>query len=289
MNEFYFRFRRIQAILMVATILTIVFIATFAATLGESQSTKIAVSPDIVDLALAETVTMTIRVEGVENLYGLELNIRYDPTIVRVDSIRPGTFLNADFVVEQKINNDTGRSSLAYTQIGHPARSGSGDIAELVLRKTDCLGQSPLQLANVILSDENGNAIPHTLSSGQTQSGSPAAIRRLTGTIFYDSDDDGKKGSGEENLPLWPIYTQRFGVDLTGLQHMALSDQNGAFQFADLACGRYQVWSRNSLSSVLTRTVDLPVSVDLQIPALPLTGTLDYPLDLLFLPALYSP
>ena len=112
-----------------------------------------------------ETITVAIRVENVEDLYGLELAVLFDPTVVTVESIEPGDFLSADFVVPSSgVDNETGRAFLAYTQLSPaPARSGSGDVAILTLRRAARSGQPSLQLADVVLSDNNGMVIPHTV------------------------------------------------------------------------------------------------------------------------------
>jgi len=288
MTELRSLLRRIQSIILVAAGLVIFAGIALNAAQAAPQSTRVVVTPASVDIGSADTNTVTIRVEEVTKLYGLELAVQYDPTIVKVESIKPGDFLSADFVVEQKVDNDAGRASLAYTQIGHSPRSGSGAVALFTLRKTGCLGQSPLQLSSVILSDNNGNAIPHTLSPGQAQNGVPPANRKLTGSIFYDVNGDGTKGTGEDMLRLWPVYLQRFNLEPAGAQHLALSDQNGVFQIESLSCGRYQLWSQNGSDFVLTQTVDIPASSDVQVPALPITGTLRYPLEQVFLPLLVS-
>ncbi|HRJ40258.1 MAG: cohesin domain-containing protein [Caldilineaceae bacterium] len=287
-NKRLFPIRSILIFFLVAAALAVLSGSAIKSLKGAIQNTSVVVSPDIVELTSTEAFTATIRVTDVISLYGVELDVRYDPSIVGVESFKPGSFLSADFIVEQTIDNNAGRASLAYTQIGNLPQSGSGDIALLTLRRRDCLGQTPLELIDVILSDHNGKAISYTLGAGQVQSGSPPTNRKVTGSIFHDSNQNGSQDSDEKALELWPVYLQRLGIEPTGAQSMVLSDPQGNFQMESLTCGRHQLWTRNGSTSLLTQTVDIPASTDLQIPALPLTGTLQYPLIRISLPLVFS-
>lgn len=247
-------------------------------------ATTISFSPALAQLPPGQTVPVSITVQNVEKLFGLELDVFFDPSVLVVESIVPGNFIGADFVVEDDVDMSAGKAVLAYTQIGGQPKDGSGVIAVLNVRRANCLGESPLVLENVILSDNNGIAITHTLSAGKTDSGNAAMARRIGGALFHDTDDDGAQGSGDAGVALWPVYAQRYSLAPVGEIYQALTSSEGEYQLTDLACGRYQLWSQNGETRVLTQTVDLPADSDLELPALPLTGTLEYPLPRVFLP-----
>ncbi|MBX3053573.1 MAG: hypothetical protein KF753_19000 [Caldilineaceae bacterium] len=270
---------------IVAVLIVLPFFALHLAQ-ASPLATNVSVKPATLDLTSSAIVTATIWVEDVESLYGLELDIWYDPSVVYVEQIEPGSFLSADFVVEHNVDNSAGHASLAYTQLANSPRTGSGDIAIVRLRKTDCLGQSSLNLTDVILSDQDGKAISHTLVAGRTDSGVAPTIRRLTGSLFHDSNNNGTWDQAEDALTAWPIYLQRFRIPQEETQTFRLTDQTGSFEFSNIACGRYNLWSRNGSATVLTQTVDLPGATDLQLSPLALVGSLQYPLKQLFLPVL---
>ncbi|MCB0116060.1 MAG: cohesin domain-containing protein [Caldilineaceae bacterium] len=251
-----------------------------------TSQAEITFSPSLAQLPSAGTMPISITVQNVEDLFGLELDLLFDPSVLIVDSIQPGNFIGADFVVEDDVDMAAGRAVLAYTQIGGQPQSGSGVIAVLNVRRASCLGESPLRLENVILSDNNGVAISHTLATGQTASGAAALERSIAGALFHDADGDGAQGTGDTGLSSWPVYAQRYSLQPVGAVRQALTTQEGAFEIGDLACGRYQMWSLNGETRVLTQTVDVAVDTDLQLPALPITGTLAYPLPQLFLPGI---
>lgn len=260
--------------------------ALSAPTAMAQEGVIVTFTPAIANLPVGQSVPVSITVQNVEDLYGLELDIYFDPSILTVESIAPGDFLSADFVVEEEVDADAGGAFLAYTKVGGEPQAGSGVIGVLSVRRTNCLGESPLQLRNVILSDNNGFAISHTLGTGKTSSGIAPTDRSIRGAIYHDVDDDGAQGSADTLVNAWPVYAQRYSLAPVGPIYTALTTPEGEYQLAALACGRYQLWSQNGDSRVLTRTVDLTPGNDLQLPALPLTGTLEYPLQRVYLPGI---
>ena len=276
--------RRAGLLLLIGIGFVVLFFSSLSSVAAD-EGTHLVFDPPVLDLP-STSVTVAVRVENVTNLYGLQLEVHFDPAVVTVESIVPGDFLSADFVLKD-IDGDAGWASLAYTQLAPaPERNGSGAVAVLTLKRTGCAGSSPLKLMNVILSDINGQAISHTLGTGETSSGTAPLNRQISGSIFHDLNEDGLPSVQEPSLAGWPIFLQRQAVDPIGPEYAVVSKAGGAFQFDDLACGRYRLWSQNGETRVLTQTVTLPATVDVELPALPLTGTLDYPASRLFLPVL---
>ncbi len=90
-------------------------------------------------------VTLTLRVEGIAELYGADVRIGFDPAIVEVvdsDPMRDGTqiqleegFLKPGFVIEDGADNAAGLIWYAVTQVNpEPPAEGSGTLAYAVLR-----------------------------------------------------------------------------------------------------------------------------------------------------------
>ncbi|MBX3000924.1 MAG: hypothetical protein KF893_20545 [Caldilineaceae bacterium] len=285
MNEKQCAIRLLSTAMALAAGMAALLFTTLGMVGAIGSSTQLRFNPATADLSAGAPVTVAIRIEQVESLYGLELELLFDPSVVLVEAIQPGTFLSADFVVRQQVDQPHGRARLAYTQLAPEApRTGSGDIALVRMRAQACLGESPLQLANVILSDDNGTAIPYTLHMGTTSSGSAPANRQISGSIFHDLDENGQPSAGEMLLGGWPVFLQRLAVEPTGPERVVLSQSDGNFQFTNIPCGRYQLWTQNGEERVLTQTVVLSSTMDVSL-SLPVTGTLTYPWQRLFLPA----
>lgn len=207
--------RNLGSLFLFATSLVLFFFFSMTS-LEADEETQLVFNPSTIDLP-STSVTVTVHVENVTNLYGLELEILFDPAIVSVESIVPGDFLSADFVVSQKVDASTGKASLAYTQLApQPGRNGSGEVAMLTLKATSCLGSSPLKLAKVILSDNDGQAISHTVSGGTATSGTAPTNRQISGSIFHDINEDGQPSVGEPLLGGWPIFLQHLSVEPIG-------------------------------------------------------------------------
>ena len=79
-----------------------------------------------------------MRVADVQDLYGFEMHLRFDPAVVQVaDSdpgtsgvqVAPGDFLSADFVVQNRADNQAGTIDFAVTQLNpSEPKSGSGTL-----------------------------------------------------------------------------------------------------------------------------------------------------------------
>lgn len=88
--------------------------------------------------------TTSVWVEDVQNLYGVELHLKFDPAVVEVVDANPaqdgvqaasGSFLQADFVALNQADNEAGTIDYAMTQLAPtPAASGSGSILVISLR-----------------------------------------------------------------------------------------------------------------------------------------------------------
>jgi len=248
-------------------------------------TTQIGFAPAVIDLTPGKTLTITVRVTDVQTLYGLELDVLYDPQRVTIKSIAPGNFLSADFVVKAD-SKTPGIARLAYTQLApNVSVNGSGDVAVLVLEPTNCAFGTTLQLGEAVLSDHNGNAIPYVKLDGvvlNTNTGQPGS---LAGTIFHDSNDNGVQDGGELPLATWPVFAQTY-LAPNPSPAIVFSGVNGSFAFDELNCGTYNVWSKNGPLVTPSQRIPLPAASDTLTASVPITGTLVYPFPRLFLPGI---
>ncbi len=132
----------------------------------EPQDQAIGGVPTNVDIVLA----------GVTNLGGFEFTVQYEPAVVSVTSIAPGTFLGSsgrpvNCVAPQVIPPDKIRLSCVTLGVSPPGASGSGVLAKLIVTPITT-GVSPLMFANSTLVAPDASQI--------------AADDSATGSIFVD-------------------------------------------------------------------------------------------------------
>ena len=92
-------------------------------------------SPQPLQVAPGERVTLTAAVQDVTNLYAVEVHLRFDPALLQVvpegsAAAAPATaLLSPDFVAVNSYDNTAGSVDVAFTQIS-PSEpvSGSGSL-----------------------------------------------------------------------------------------------------------------------------------------------------------------
>jgi len=126
--------------------------------------------PDPLNVPVGATTSVTIYVQDVVDLFGLDVRMRFDPAYVQVVDADPATpgvqiqplsgFLSPDFVVRRIADNETGLIRYALTQVApSPPASGSGAVARI-----DLYGVQPgtltIPFPQVELVRRDGSAIP---------------------------------------------------------------------------------------------------------------------------------
>lgn len=121
--------------------------------------------PEYQQIEVGEIVEVRVMLDDVEDLYGIEFRIRFDPTFVWVVDVDPaetgvqialGDFPSPDFVSRNEADNVAGRIRYAVTQMWpSEPRSGSGWVATIRLWGRS-RGTSWLTFEDVLLSDSGG-------------------------------------------------------------------------------------------------------------------------------------
>jgi LysM repeat protein len=123
------------------------------------------------------TTTADIFIDNVTGLWGAEVQLQFDPGLVRVQDADPdadgvqieaGPFLSSDAVAENKVDNGAGIVNYAVAQLApkEPV-SGSGVLASITFQAVS-QGNSVLTLSVVELSTNQGQPILVTPQGGQT-------------------------------------------------------------------------------------------------------------------------
>jgi hypothetical protein len=150
-----------------------------------SSNTKVEVKPASTNALLGNIITINITVSNVQNLYGVDVSLFWDPLVLTIQNVnlRLGAESYADgvlhetasaeiFVQNNIIDQENGEYHLVATSVAPaPSFSGSGTIASITFNVTD-VGHSDLILTSE-LADYNpsgSNFIDHTDVNGSVDS-----------------------------------------------------------------------------------------------------------------------
>jgi hypothetical protein len=155
------------------------------ATLSQAaSSTIVKVVPSSNTPRLGETFTINITIVNVQNLYGVDITLRWNASVLQVlnvnsrlgveshpDGVLHEVLPNAEIeVAEDSLSQTTGEYHIVATSVGPAAPfSGSGNVAIITFNVTS-LGHSGLdlqtELADYPSSGEHANLIEHTDAPG---------------------------------------------------------------------------------------------------------------------------
>jgi len=145
-----------------------------------TQSPTISVSPASVEVSHGDTFTIEIVVDPKgEEIYAVQYDLYFNPSILNATSQTQGTFLSQDGVetieVINVINNTIGKIEYSETRTGESGITNSGVVASISFEAIGTSGRSDLKLGDVILVDINGESIETEINGGT------CTIGRVTG------------------------------------------------------------------------------------------------------------
>jgi hypothetical protein len=149
----------------------------------EIQETMVRLNPPSLQVGLGASAEVAVEVVDVQELYGFELQLVFDPhVIVVVDAdpgrdgiqVRPGDFLDPGFIAVNRVDNESGVIEFAMTQLNpsEPA-SGSGRLVNFLVRGMRAGASAPLTPVHALLARRDGMEIPATLVPGAVEVGPP--------------------------------------------------------------------------------------------------------------------
>lgn len=130
------------------------------------QNTKL-FFPTINPVSVGDTFTLSLIVDDVVDLAGWQLDITFNPAVLKAVSVTEGDFLSkgggSTFFANGNINNTTGKIiDVSAAFIGTGGISGTGTLLEITF-EAEVVGEGGLRLENVRLGDPNGASIPHEI------------------------------------------------------------------------------------------------------------------------------
>jgi hypothetical protein len=144
------------------------------------------VSPSYNTVGVSETLTVEVRIDNVRNLYGAQVEMAFDPSVVEVVDaydflpgvqIREGDFLVPDVTLINQADNKTGRIQYVVSLQGDkPGVSGSGTLARIVFHGRQT-GISRVVFTRVVLSD------PQSVQISARTEGGVIIVQQAMGTL----------------------------------------------------------------------------------------------------------
>ncbi|MFN8460039.1 MAG: cohesin domain-containing protein [Anaerolineae bacterium] len=146
-------------------------------------------------------VAVEVMAENVTNLYGLELHLKYDPTVLEAQDgksdqagvqVEPGTLLpvSQGFVVANQADQAQGKVTYAITLLNPaPPVNGSGPIARLTFKTLQNI-PSTINVEQAILVSASLQTIPvqtTPLTVGGAEQSQPVNIKAVTPAVNEDS------------------------------------------------------------------------------------------------------
>lgn len=175
--------------------------------------------PSTQTISTGATTTVTFHVADVENLYGYQAEITFDPAVVEVVDADGGTtgiqvslgsWLSQDFVFRNEADNSAGTILLAVSQLApSPAVSGSGDLATITFRGL-AMGVSAIRFTDLTLANMDSEVIAVTQQHAQlaVSNGTPLPTTTPTPTgTLLTLRDAGSVG---------PTVVEVWAEDITG-------------------------------------------------------------------------
>lgn len=155
-----------------------------------SETTEVFVSPEVSSgIAVGETFDITVDVKNVENLYGFQCDIKYDPSILEATAVTEEQFLKSDgaktFFMSGTIDGDQGlikgiAVSRYDTSVG---LNGNGKLAKITFKvkaRSDC----DINIQGLSLSDANVQSITVGKSMKGVYQGQEQNVNSAPGAVI---------------------------------------------------------------------------------------------------------
>lgn len=128
---------------------------------GNPPSLRISPVLSSISGAIGDTASITIVVDDAAGLGAYQATVSFDPSVVHVESVQPGSLLGSSgrvvYGVGPSIDNEMGVVHLGACTVNEsPGVAGSGVLARIVFRSESCEGSTDLALSQAILTEIDG-------------------------------------------------------------------------------------------------------------------------------------
>ncbi len=142
------------------------------AVFAQDGSALVRADPPVLEVGQGQIETLQILLVNAENVYGIDLQAKFDPAVVEVVDadpkqngvqMTPGTFLKPDFVALNNADNTTGTLRYVVTQLNPtPPANGEGVILSVQLLGKVSGVKTSLDIVSVQIADRRGVKQPVT-------------------------------------------------------------------------------------------------------------------------------
>ncbi|HDI12957.1 MAG TPA: hypothetical protein ENF64_02450 [Hadesarchaea archaeon] len=180
-----------------------------------AQTTDVSISPQTSLVENGQSFVVDVSVVQHTPIAGAQFDLSFDPSLLTVDSVEEGNLFKqggaSTYFQSGTINNTTGSiTGVACVILGPNTVESPGTLATIHLTAKGPAGTSPLTLSNVIVGNENGVAVPISVSNGSVHV-----------TISGENIDNEKTGENQDNVGVKLVYDDfndgKLGTNLGGL------------------------------------------------------------------------
>lgn len=153
-------------------------VLSLVAVARSATATSVTVEPLASTVIVGDSTTVDLVIRSVSDLYGVQLQIDFDPTLVQVLDADPGepgvqialgTCPAPDWVLSNTADNTAGTIGYAVTSLNpSPVCNGDGLIASVEFEAV-AVGESPLHFSDLLLATPDGEEIPVDVQDGTLQ------------------------------------------------------------------------------------------------------------------------
>ena len=154
-----------------------ILLMSLSVSMGLAQGTMILVQPSSSEVDVEDTVTVDIRIEGVTDLYGVDVRLSFDPALLEVQDadgnpangiqIQGGSFPAPNFVVKKEADNSAGTIWYAVSQMSPTEPVSGSGVAASITFKGLADGVSSVAFTYQKIVEKDGDPIPATTQDGQ--------------------------------------------------------------------------------------------------------------------------
>jgi streptogramin lyase len=221
------------------------------------------IEPDSATTSISDTVTVDIRIRDVTNLYGVQLYLSFDPSLVEVVdaipggdvNIEPGDFITDAVVYINYVDNDTGEIEYVQTREGEvPGVGGRGVLARITFHGK-AAGTSSVTFTLHILGDPMGVPIEHDYADGEIV---VQGMGSVSGRVILERRVD------------YPNANAGATVELAGQSQVTGDD--GYYSFSNVSAGTQRITVTHPSYLLTWRNVDVTAGATITLPDVMLLG-----------------
>lgn len=179
-----------RACARLALALLVITVAGIAGGASAQVGTVVSIQPAEGAYRPGDTFAVEVRIDDVADLYGIDVRVAFDPDRLEVveTAVTPGTDLLSPpwLILFNQVDNQAGTIWYVVTLLNpHPPVSGSGVLYSFHF-KTLAMGPAAAGIAELTLSDINGDLIPAAAAGALYQVGHqlflPSVLRSSSGS-----------------------------------------------------------------------------------------------------------